>query len=459
MRNSQQYYEPYGGGDTYVDLHNAETVAHGVYGPPGTGGAPYGPPYDDTYRPAYEAPRPTEPFLPQQGAPVPAGAGAGAGVGRRAAHRRRARVTQRPDSPVRRLLPQALVVAFLAGGTTAFVAEDKAVELTVDGRSRTLHTFADDVTELLADEGVPVGAHDVVAPAPGTDLASGDEIEVRYGRPVRLTLDGRRHQLWTTARTVEAALEQFGVRADGAYLSLARTRRIGREGLALDVRTERSVTVLADGRARTIRTNVATVREAVEAAGITLRGEDTTSVAPGSFPRDGQTVTVLRITGSKEVSEEPIPFEVRRTDDPTLFRGTELVERAGQPGLRRITYSLRTVNGVRQKPRRLSTELVREARTQVVKVGTKPLPTSMGAADGLNWRGLAACESGGRPDAVDPSGTYGGLYQFDNRTWHSLGGKGRPQDAPASEQTYRAKKLYVRRGTTPWPHCGARLHS
>jgi hypothetical protein len=94
----------------------------------------------------------------------------------------------------------------------------------------------------------------------------------------------------------------------------------------------------------------------------------------------------------------------------------------------------------------------------VVKVGTKPLPASVRGADGLDWQGLAVCESGGRPNAVDPSGTYGGLYQFDTHTWHSLGGSGRPQDAPAAEQTLRATKLYVRRGSSPWPHCGTRLH-
>ncbi|NEE57613.1 transglycosylase, partial [Streptomyces sp. SID8455] len=26
-----------------------------------------------------------------------------------------------------------------------------------------------------------------------------------------------------------------------------------------------------------------------------------------------------------------------------------------------------------------------------------------------------------------------------------------------AEQTYRAKKLYVQRGASPWPHCGRRL--
>ncbi|MFF8728196.1 ubiquitin-like domain-containing protein [Streptomyces sp. NPDC015171] len=446
--------------------------------------------YDDTYRPAYEmgahaqVPAPAhervnepERALPHQGASGPAdeprGHGAPApdeadeadafpdppaGVSGRAARRRRARYTERPESAVRRLLPQALVVAFLAGGTSAFVAEDKAIELSVDGRQRALHTFADDVSGLLAEEDVHVGAHDMIAPAPGTALASGDAVAVRYGRPVRLTLDGRPRQVWTTAHTVEGALDELGVRAEGAYLSASRSQPIGRTGLALDVRTERAVTVMADGRTRTVRTNAATVREAVEESGITLRGQDTTSVPPESFPRDGQTVTVLRVSGRREVREELIPFDVERTEDPTLFKGTEVIAQPGQPGLRRTTFFLRTVNGVGQKPRREKTETVRKPRKQVVKVGTKPRPTSVRGADHLNWHGLAACESGGRANATDSSGTYGGLYQFDTRTWQSLGGSGRPQDAPAEEQTYRAKKLYMKRGASPWPHCGARLH-
>uniref|UniRef100_A0AAU2JRY2 Ubiquitin-like domain-containing protein n=1 Tax=Streptomyces sp. NBC_00049 TaxID=2903617 RepID=A0AAU2JRY2_9ACTN len=403
---------------------------------------------------------------PTRGADAPP---AGAGLGRRrgavavaappGTGRRRAAAPPgpTPGGTWRRIVPQALVVAFLAGGTTAFVAADKSVRLTVDGVPRNLHTFADDVDELLAAEGLGIGPHDLVAPAPGQPLEDGEEIVVRYGRPLRLTLDGRTRQVWTTARTVEGALRQFGIRAEGAYLSAPRTAPVPRSGLALSVRTERSVTFMADGRERTIRTNAATVQEALDQAGITLQGQDATSVPPDSFPRDGQTVTVLRITGTREVREERIAYATERASDPTLFAGTEVVERAGRPGARRVTYSLRTVNGVRQKPRRIAEEVVREPVTQLVKVGTRPLPTTVSGADGLDWGALARCESGGRPSATDPSGTYGGLYQFDVRTWHGLGGSGRPQDAPAAEQTYRAKKLYVQRGASPWPHCGRRL--
>jgi uncharacterized protein YabE (DUF348 family) len=275
---------------------------------------------------------------------------------------------------------------------------------------------------------------------------------------MRLTIDGIQREVWTTEPTVQAALQQLGVRAEGAYVSTSRSEGISRDGLALDVRTERTVTVLADGQARTIRTNAATVREAVAQAGVVLYRQDTTSVAPDSFPRDGQTVTVLRVTGSQEVREEPIPFDVRRTKDPDLLKGTEVVARPGQAGARRVTYALRTVNGVKERPRRISDEVVRQPQTQLVRIGTKPRPDLVEGAEQLNWRGLAACESGGRAHAVDPSGTYGGLYQFDRRTWRSLGGSGRPQDAPAEEQTYRAKKLFTRQGTSPWPHCGSRLY-
>src|SRR5690606_16743823 len=339
------------------ELHLAETVGHGIPGTPGPPGPPTLP------DPAPAAVPGTEP------APAP-------GPGRRSAHRRRPRCADRADS-VRRLLPQALVVAFLAGGTAAFVAEDKAVRLDVDGRTRTLHTFADDVTGLLAEEGVRIGPHDAVTPAPGTGLGHGDRVEVRHARPPVLPADGRRTRVWTTADTVEGALRQLGVRAEGAYLSTSRSRRIGREGLTLDVRTERSVTVMADGRARTIRTNAATVREAVAQAGIGLRGQDTTSVAPDSFPRDGQTVTVLRITDGQEVRDEPIPLRELRVEDRTLPRGTEVVERPGRPAVRRGTYALRTVNRDRQKPRRPRHDVERAPPGR---------PAPLGAAGGLRVR-------------------------------------------------------------------------
>ncbi|CAL9443328.1 ubiquitin-like domain-containing protein [Streptomyces sp. enrichment culture] len=396
----------------------------------------------------------------------------------------------------RRLLPQVLVVAGLvallvSGGV--LVTDHKAVRLSVDGERRTLHTFADDVGELLAAQDIATGPHDRVTPAPGTPLTGGQEVAVRWGRPLRLDVDGEARRVWTTARTVDEALRALGVRARGARLSVSRSAPIGRDGLALAVRTERAVTFRADGRERTVRTHAATVAEALRQARITLQGLDRISVPPGAFPRDGQTVTVQRVRDRRETRWETVPYAVRRVRDPRLYRGAYVVDRQGRPGLRRLTYEIRTVDGVPERTRRTGTALVREPVARVVRVGTRERPAkprrsataapqpgsgnqsarqqaaapeavparqspSVAGTGHLNWAALAACESGGRPDAVDPTGTYGGLYQFDVRTWRSVGGSGRPQDASAAEQTYRAKKLYAQRGASPWPVCGRRLY-
>lgn len=67
---------------------------------------------------------------------------------------------------------------------------------------------------------------------------------------------------------------------------------------------------------------------------------------------------------------------------------------------------------------------------------------------------IAACESGGNPEAVSAGGTYRGKYQFDYGTWESVGGHGDPAAAPEAEQDYRAALLYSRSGSSPWPVCG-----
>jgi len=84
--------------------------------------------------------------------------------------------------------------------------------------------------------------------------------------------------------------------------------------------------------------------------------------------------------------------------------------------------------------------------------------TAVGLAPGVSQATLdaiAACESGGDPAAVDPSGTYYGKYQFDTATWASVGGSGSPAAASEAEQDYRASLLYSSVGSSAWPVCSA----
>jgi hypothetical protein len=82
-------------------------------------------------------------------------------------------------------------------------------------------------------------------------------------------------------------------------------------------------------------------------------------------------------------------------------------------------------------------------------------PAATGSGTSATLARIARCESGGDPTAISSSGRYRGKYQFSRVTWRELGGSGDPAAAPESVQDAMAAKLLARRGTSPWPVCGA----
>ena len=82
-------------------------------------------------------------------------------------------------------------------------------------------------------------------------------------------------------------------------------------------------------------------------------------------------------------------------------------------------------------------------------------PAATGGGTSATLARIARCESGGDPTAISSSGRYRGKYQFSRVTWRELGGTGDPAAARESVQDAMAAKLLARRGTSPWPVCGA----
>ncbi|MDP9071127.1 MAG: transglycosylase family protein [Actinomycetota bacterium] len=79
---------------------------------------------------------------------------------------------------------------------------------------------------------------------------------------------------------------------------------------------------------------------------------------------------------------------------------------------------------------------------------------SAAPSGGGDLAGIRRCESGGNYQAVSSSGKYRGAYQFDRRTWQSVGGSGDPAAASPAEQDARARRLKSQRGSSPWANCG-----
>jgi resuscitation-promoting factor RpfB len=365
----------------------------------------------------------------------------------------------------------AAVVTALVGGTTAYATFDTTVTLSVDGESQQVSTFARDVEGVLDAEGIELGEHDVVAPSPESAIQDGTEISVRYGRLLTVTVDGAEREIWTTALSVEEALAELGIRAQGAELSVSRSLGIGRGGLDFEVRTPKDITVTVDGGTQEHTTTALTVAEALTDVGVALGERDTT--APGREARvgDGIAITVQRVAVERETVTEEIPFDTVEKNTDSLYRGERKVQTEGKAGTREKVVRRTVVDGELTAEKVVSETVVTEPVDAVVLVGTKSRPTSSPSpsssssggssappvADGSVWDRLAECESGGNWSINTGNGYYGGL-QFSLGTWQAYGGSGYPHENSREEQIRIATKVRdARGGYGDWPACAAKL--
>nr|WP_281386475.1 resuscitation-promoting factor [Jiangella mangrovi] len=362
----------------------------------------------------------------------------------------------------------ATVVTALVGGGVAYITLDNAVALTVDGQTETVHTFGDSVEDVLDDRGIELSARDEVIPSLDSDVEDGTEISVRYARQVTVTVDGEEQQIWTTALSVEEALGDLDIRAEGADLSVARSQPIGRGGIDFEVRTPKEITVTADGASNPVTTTALTVREALGDAGISLGERDLVEPALETALADAATVTVRRVTVETETVTAALPFEVTEQEDDSLEKGSESVETEGKDGSVERVMQNTYIDGELHNQKMLSETVIAAPVDQVVLIGTKEPPPPPadepsdgggggGDVDGGVWDRLAECESGGNWSINTGNGYYGGL-QFSVGTWRAFGGSGYPHENSKAEQIRIATKVRDNRGGYgDWPACARSL--
>jgi resuscitation-promoting factor RpfB len=352
----------------------------------------------------------------------------------------------------------ALVLLGLVGGSAAYFLAQKTVTVTVDGQSSQVRTYAATAGEVLSDEGLAPASHDVVLPDPGASVGDGDTIVLNRARPLSLTVDGVQTDVYTTALSVDGALDELGYRADDLVLSASRSSRLPLDGMDLSITTSKDVTLIADGQQRLVSTTAATAGDLLAEQGIQLSPTDRTSLYPQQPLLSSMVLRVTRVAVTDVTEVQTLDYKTVETPDPEALEGERTVTQKGVEGEQTLTWRVTLTDGVETGREQVSTAVTTPPVDEQVSVGTKAKPAvaaPSASADGLNWAALAKCESGGNPRAVNPAGYYG-LYQFSVSTWRGVGGSGNPIDASADEQTARAQALYARSGAGQWG-CGSHL--
>lgn len=351
----------------------------------------------------------------------------------------------------------ALSAALLVGGGTAATALHKDVTLQVDGQSRPAGGFALTVADVLANNDITVGERDLVYPALTDPVTDGQTVTVAYSRPVTLTVDGETLSFHTTALVLDDALQEYRRHElDAAKLSVSRSATLPRAGLAVEVTTPKEVDLRIAGEASTVTTTAQTVADLLDEHGAAVDADDKLKPAGDTRIAEGLEVVLDKVEVTTRTKTVKLPFKTTTKPDSSLFKGESKLLTAGRHGKAKRTYQLTEVNGEPAGKKLIDEQTLQEPVDAVKAIGTKAPKVEKANLSGV-WKKLAKCESGGNPRAVNPTGKYHGLYQFSVSTWKAVGGKGKPSNASAAEQTKRAKILQSRAGWGQWPACSKKL--
>ena len=354
----------------------------------------------------------------------------------------------------------ALVLLGLVGGSAAFFLAQKTVTVTVDGQSREVSTYAATAGEVLADEGLTPASHDVVLPDPDSAVGDGDTIVLNRARPLSLTVDGVRTDVYTTALSVDGALEELGYRTEGLVLSASRSERLPLDGMELSVATPKNVTLIADGQQHVVTTTASTAGDLLAEQGIALSPTDRTSLVPTQPLLDAMVLRVTRVQVTEVTEVRAVDYQIVETPDSEAFVGDRTVTQEGVEGEQTITWRVTVTDGVETGREQVGAVVTTAAVEEQVAVGTKEKPAAPAApavVDGGVWDQLAKCEAGGNWAINTGNGYYGGL-QFNPGTWRANGGAGLPHQASREEQIAVAERVVAASGGYgAWPGCAAKL--
>ncbi len=226
----------------------------------------------------------------------------------------------------------------------------------------------------------------------------------------------------------------------------------------MSVTMPKQVTVVADGKTRSLTSVAPQVTGVLAELGLTRGARDL--LAPGATTpvTDGMKIVLKRVAVKKETATESIAYRTEKQKDSSLSVGQTKVVTAGKAGKKSVVREVTYVDGKRSKSKILSATTLSKPTTAVVRVGTQPVASSGGSGGGINlaraamWDRIAQCESSGNWSINTGNGYYGGL-QFSISSWNYNGGDdfaSRPDLASRAEQITIANRYYEKAGLSPW---------
>jgi len=190
----------------------------------------------------------------------------------------------------------------------------KSVSVVVNGQETIVETKQWVLQRLLDEQAIAIGPHDEVSIPLNAAIKDGDRIEVTHAIPVIVKADGKTSTVYTTERTVQAAIEELH---------------------------------------------------------IPVRGQDKVIPPLHTALDEELTVTVVRVDKKVSETERAMPFSIVKKNDPTLEAGMQKLVQPGKEGLIVESIEKQYEDGVLISKKMVSKVVETAAVNQVVAIGTK----------------------------------------------------------------------------------------
>lgn len=254
----------------------------------------------------------------------------------------------------------------------SITALTKTVKITDGENTTVISTMNLNQDAILAQAGVTLGDNDKVVLTEN----GGNDVEVSIMRAfnVDLEADGNVKSVKFNEGTVADALKAAGVSVGDTDSVTPGTGTELEPNMKIKIERWYKITV-KDG-SKTVSKDVpeGTVAEALEFLGIKLTSNDKINVDLDSEVKDGQKITIDRITHKTVQEKKSTNFKTVEKKTDKLYVGEKEVQTEGSKGSKVITSRQTYVNGKLTKTEKLTKKTTKKAVNKVVLVGTAEKP-------------------------------------------------------------------------------------
>ena len=278
------------------------------------------------------------------------------------------------------MLIMSFAVLSLIAGYSVYETTKAEVTLSLDGEERNVKSHAETVSELLDQENIDVNKHDIIEPGLEAAVKDGMKITWKPAKQVTLTVNGKTKTTWTTGDTVKDVLEANGVTVQKhdkiePSLSTAVT-----EGMNVSFESAFEIPLIVGGKEQNVWTTSTTVADLLKQQRVKLNELD--RVEPGLDEKvtPDMKINVMRVEKVTDVVEETVDYATVTRKDNSLEKGTEKVLQSGKNGKVKKYYEVTLENGEETNRKLVKEETLKESENRIVAVGTKEITRTVSRA-------------------------------------------------------------------------------